>query len=302
MLMTSRLTKNVIRDDKLIEAFGNREIPGRRTAAEINGAFLAWLERKKAGAPFFAFLNYFDAHDPYLPPPEFAQKFTRKKPSGLKPMDAFDQLTAEDIADLNNDYDASIAYIDHQIGSLISELSRQGILENTLILITADHGEQFGEHNLLEHGNSLYLPLLQVPFVLTYPGRIPAGRRLSRPVSLMNIAATILDLAGLSDRSDIPGLSMSRFFSSEPGSQDRENSPIYSMVDQGHQYPAWYPSMKGSMKSIIRDNKHFIKNYGDGREELYDLDTDPEEVNDLASSGGYQDEISSFRSLLDNPD
>lgn len=157
----------------------------RNSADEIAANFLAWRERIGA-RPFFVMLNFFDAHDPYRSP--FSGRFG----------DADNEL---------NRYDGAIAFEDSIIGTLLDSLTARGELGRTIFVVTADHGEQFGENGLDRHGNSLFLPLLHVPLLVWAPGLVPAARRDLRVVSLRDIPATLLDLAGISKHA-IPGISM----------------------------------------------------------------------------------------------
>ena len=86
------------------------------------------------------------------------------------------------------------------------ELTRRGLLENTIIVVTSDHGEMHGEHGLFAHGNALYMPLLHVPFVMRYPARVAQGVRVQRTVPMRNLARTLTDLAGLPDT--MPGVNV----------------------------------------------------------------------------------------------
>ena len=103
-------------------------------------------------------------------------------------------------------YDGALAYLDDQIGKLIEELDRRHLLDHTIVLLTADHGEEFGEHGLFDHGNSLYRPSVQVPLLVVYRGVAPAGRQVEQPVTLRDVAATLADLAGL-PAGEVPGVS-----------------------------------------------------------------------------------------------
>ena len=113
--------------------------------------------------PFFAFLNYFDAHDPYVPPPGFRGPFRHpaQDPAGLPvPLrlpghaDKHD-VARRDIVMARDCYDDCIAFLDDQLGRLLDELERQGLLDNTLVIITSDHGEAFGDHGIFGHGYSV---------------------------------------------------------------------------------------------------------------------------------------------------
>lgn len=245
-------------------------------AASINQRFLMWMSRRDSSRPFFAFLNYFDAHAPYLSPEQFAAEGIRYARPTLKPMD---QWSADEVRLLNHAYDRAIAYLDSQLARLFEDLDRNGTLSNTLVIVTADHGEQFGEHGLIEHAASLYLPLLHVPLIISYPPHVPAGRTVREYVSLKDVAATILEMTGAANR--LPGTSLSRHWS---GATVAVDAPLISETDKvWAEYPDWYPARQGRMRSLVAHGSHYIRNYGSGREELYDLAADPDELHDLSA-------------------
>ncbi len=103
-------------------------------------------------------------------------------------------------------YDGAIAYLDSQLDALFRAIDSTPRLSNTIVIVTSDHGEQFGEHGLLDHVNSVYLSLLHVPLVIVGPG-VAAGQRTAEPVSLRDVAATILDAAGVTGTT-LPGQSL----------------------------------------------------------------------------------------------
>ena len=149
-----------------------------RDASAINRAFLDWLGRRRPDRPFFAFLNYFDAHEPYLPPAEFVGRFgiATADPAGFRvPARLFvvdkRESPARDILMARDCYDDCIAYLDEQLGRLLDELDRQGLLANTDVIITSDHGEAFGEHGIIGHCFSVNLDEIAVPLVMLSPGR-----------------------------------------------------------------------------------------------------------------------------------
>ena len=174
------------------------------------------------------FLNYFDAHDPYFPPRGADGHF------GLKPSTPSERATIRDwthqprqgeappsTTKLARDcYDDCLAYLDDQLGRLFNELDTRGVLENTLVIITSDHGENFGEHaGIFGHGQSLYPQEIRVPLLVIAPGRVPSGQIISAPVSLRDLPATVVDLVGLELESSFPGRSLARFW--DPGSRRR---------------------------------------------------------------------------------
>ena len=101
-------------------------------------------------------------------------------------------------------YDDSIAHLDRQLGALLDELQRRGVLDDTLVVVTSDHGEHLGDHGLFFHGCSLYRQLVEVPLVIVDPEGVPAGRAVAEPVSLRDVPATVLDLLGLGEWRRVP--------------------------------------------------------------------------------------------------
>ena len=235
----------------------------RKTGAEVTRQFLTWAAEPDR-RPYFAFLNYYDAHDPYLAPQPWRGQFTH---TGTR----------------QDRYDASIAYLDHQLDSLLTELERRGELAHTLVVITSDHGELFDYHGLDGHGNSLYDPVLHVPLLFLGPtGAADSGTRVATPVSLRDVPATLLDLAGLPD-SLLPGTSLAGAWSAPatwPG------SPLFSELQKGIRTPPDEPVSRGDMHSLYAGRLHYILN-GDGEVELYDLETDPMETRNLAGAPAW---------------
>jgi arylsulfatase A-like enzyme len=272
----------------------------RKSAARINRDFLRWLARtrqKNPDRPFFAFLNYYDAHHPYLPPssgPESVEVDVDVAPppaSQIRMLRSWWDLDKRtlgprDVAAARAAYDRCITRLDRQIGRLVEDLERRGLLGETLVVVTADHGEHFGEQQLFGHGCSLYLPELHVPLLLVAPGSLPAGRVTAEPVSLRDLAATIVETVGLGGGSPFPGRSLAWTWSS---GTDRTGSSalsdwILSEIDappDADPNHGTSPVCRGPLKSLVDARYHYIQG-SDGREELYDLGDDPHEVHNLA--------------------
>jgi arylsulfatase A-like enzyme len=231
----------------------------RKWTGEVVGEFLAW-QRRERGRPFFAFLNLYDAHDPYAPPGSW---YTRYSPSPTK-------------LDL---YDSGLAYMDSQLAPLFRALREQGALDRTIVVVTSDHGEQFGEHGLMNHGNSLYMPVTHVPLVIRYPAALPGPRRVATPVTLRDLAATLLDLAGVPNDGTIPGATLRDACCGAPYA-----SPVVAETEQleGKQKDH-VPAGWGPLASIVADSLHFIRN-GNGTFELYHVGADSGEMRNLAAS------------------
>jgi arylsulfatase A-like enzyme len=251
---------------------------GRKHAPQVEREFLTWLARS-SDRPFFAFLNFFDGHGPYLPPSPFDTLFgpllpgrDPQLPEGrtYSPREAQAELDA---------YEGGIAYLDHRLGVLLEELERRGQLRNTLVIITADHGEEFGEHGVYTHGHSLYERVLHVPLLLYYPARLPRGVRVDSWVSLRDIPATVLDVLGLDHAEAMPGRSLTAMLDRAHHGADT----LVSAVNRASGNPPEYPVSKGDMRALYADPWKLIRN-GDGRVEIYDLHIDPAESTDLAAS------------------
>lgn len=261
----------------------------RKSAAMINRDALAWLS-DQGERPYFLFLNYFDAHDPYVPPAGAERKFSDKRIG--------EELSHEER--VRDAYDDCLAYLDEQVGRLLDELEARGRLENTLIVVTSDHGEAFGEHGLSGHGVSLYRPETHIPLFVVHPETAPAGRRIAHPVSLRDVPSTVLDLVGAGGDSPFPGPSLASTWIDDPGGVD-DPEPVLVEVDRADRVPPEagdVPARLGPMRSVVARGRAYILN-GDGREELYDLEGDPEEANDLAGSPGAEDELDLFRGKLE---
>jgi arylsulfatase A-like enzyme len=275
-----------------IAKFGRNDKLVRKSAADINDSFLAWLDRPRE-RPFFAFLNYFDAHAPYLPPDSFAGRFGPRR-TGLAHHDLSnrEKWSAQEIATELAAYEGVVGYMDGELGRLFAELERRGLLDNTIVVVAADHGEQFGEHGLMDHGNSLYTPLLRVPLLIRYPQRVPAGLRIRQHASLRDLPATLVDLSGTAPAS-FPGESLSRMWS-EP---DSIGIPLFAEVREGIRPSPWLPIAKGDLKSAVAGGYHYIEN-GDGSEELYHLVDDPDELRNLSGVELARPILERLRSLV----
>ncbi|MGH9382993.1 MAG: sulfatase [Vicinamibacterales bacterium] len=286
--------------DKLRRLSGNRQAIDRKTATDVSASFLRWLDRR-GSRPFFAFLNYFDAHDPYAPPARF------EIPGAVRPqfpaIDPFYRYPSNEIMALRQAYQASVSYVDDEIGVLLRGLRDRGLVENTLVVITSDHGEHFGEHELMTHGNSVYRALLAVPLIMSFPKRIPEGMIVRRPISLRDLAATMLGVLEVRDQR-FGGASLARYWS-DPGQASTEISdePLFSDIMVGNEPHGWapkhWPVSRGRMRSIVADGYHYIRD-GAGREELYDFRADTDEREPLGPTPELEAIVTGFRRLLES--
>ncbi len=276
---------------EFLPKFGRIDIPGRMRVGDINHRFLRWLDRTEP-RPFFAFLNYMDVHGPYLPPPPFAGRFGGSRTHVGKTIalgavtDETELPPPELLRDWTNQYDESILSLDAGIGALLQELERRGQLDNTVVVLTSDHGESFGEHGLIYHGNGLHRDQVHVPLVIRYPQAVPAGVRESRAVGIHQIPATVLALAGV-PATDFPG----------PTLFGPVSGPVLAEVGFRPQVPASWPTAHGWVKSLTTERWHFIL-LESGEAELYDLVDDPGETTNLATSPAHAVTVEELRAAM----
>ena len=265
----------------VLRRLGFEDIPGRRRAADINHSFLSWLDRDP-GTPFFAFLNYMDTHDPYLPPAPYRQRFSEVVSPGGILNDRIGRGTLSTSEQLQSEidaYDGAIAYVDAQVGLLVEQLRRRGLADSTLLVITSDHGESFGERGLFLHANGLWPEELHVPLILVGPRRVPTGVRVARPVSNAAVPASVLDLVG-EDRSVFPGSSL-RHLWENPDASTNWPGPIAEIAHIPWA-PTGAPSRRGSMKALVTPRWYYITHDASSTE-LYDQENDPEQRMNLAT-------------------
>ena len=312
-LRSSELGKRLVRHASALAGIPDPYGP-RKDAPRIQRDALDWLAAHP-GRPYFAFLNYFDAHDPYLLPagasPRFGKGFdaasyaaslkTLHQLSKAKPTPQTAEQFRATAAELRDAYDDCIAYLDEQLGKLFDELEGRGLLENTMVIVTSDHGEHLGERQLFGHGRSLYRPLVDVPLVIVPPSGRPSSPDVRAPVSLRDLPATVADLAGLGEASPFPGRSLARHWEASTARSPASEDPPLSEVDISAKVPdnlSHAPAGRGPMKSLVAEEKVYIRN-GDGLEELYDLDNDPSESHNLATSPDADPTLRRFRATLE---
>ena len=274
----------------------------RKRAAEVNREFLSWIDEQREPRPFFAFLNYYDAHGPYQPPAPFDAKFgdasRRRELEQMREDSPARQWSPEVIQAAKAAYDGSIAYMDAELGNLFRELDRRGLTQNTLIIVTSDHGEEFGEHGVFWHGNSLYRPSVQIPLVMKLPGVQPVVRLVEDPVSLRDLPATIMNVALPGVSHPFPGASLSRFWQSERRDPTRAGADtLVQEVNYDPGLPSETPVSKGPMRAVVLDGARMIRR-GDGYEELFDFNQDSAEARNLATAGEAGPQLERLRAAL----
>ncbi len=178
------------------------------SAWDVNRTALELLKQAPQGKPVFLYLHYMDVHSPYAPSRPFFSEPPATIPGlGVVPDDELDILYRQKGLDapgvvprIIKLYDGEIRTVDAAIDQLLKELQRENWFDNTIVVITSDHGEEFREHGSIEHGKNLYPEVYEVPLIFLWPGRLPAGVRISAQVRSIDIAPTLFALTGL----DVP--------------------------------------------------------------------------------------------------
>lgn len=258
-------------------------------AEEVNGAAIPWLKANH-GRDFFIFLHYWDPHSLYKPPAKYKRLFYRKgnpcdpRNRSLAALDRqvvgpfvrghLDRIRPNltDAEYVIAQYDGEIRYVDDAVGEIADTLSKLGIEEETLLIITSDHGESMTEHDIFFDHCDVYEVTIRVPLIIRWPKRIQPGRRVKALVQGIDIPATILDAARIKAPDEFQGQSLMPLAT---GKTETGYSHIYS--NQG----LW------SAKRTISDGRwKFIKTLDIGcwpapPRELYDLQGDPGELSNL---------------------
>jgi len=260
---------------------------------------LDWLGKKPEGRPYFAFLNYMEAHQPYAPPIEIRSRLMT--PAQLERSAQIDRswinmwcytfglhdYSAADLEILARLYDACLIELDGLFEELIASLDAGGYLDNTIVVLVGDHGEHLGEHHMLDHQYSLYEPLLRVPLIVRYPEKIEAGRE-TRPVVNFDLFPTLLELAGLEPPSGPSRHALSLL----DADADRLRLAEYpSDLDQPIEkvkkiYSRWDPTPFRRRMTALYDGAFKYIHASDGTHELYDLSVDPGETRNLIVTEG----------------
>jgi arylsulfatase A-like enzyme len=286
----------------------------RKGAEDVNSELFDWLStRASSDRPFFAFLNYFDAHYPYQLQSGRLHRFGTEPDDDyhrilIKHWLEFDKttLSPDGIAFATAAYDDCIADLDEQLGMLVDELDRCGILEKTWLIITADHGESFGEHpGVFVHGGSLYDTEVHVPLVIIPPGSRAPGKTVNEPVSLCDLAATVVEATGFASGSPFPGNSLSRFWNDRsPSLPPKESSSATVLAEVVPNNPGkvdyWgLPEERPPLGALKDGAWSYIRREENVHEELFHLSEDAKELRNRAGDPDAEAILRQMRVKLD---
>lgn len=250
-----------------------------RSAENLNAAALAWMDEQAKDRPTFVFLNYLEPHHWLASPPydKWAREvpgadhltgkglFTHKIPAGLTP---------DEQAFVTAQYDGQILAMDTALGELIDDLKRRGRYENTIIIVSADHGELLGEHDIVGHGGRMmYEGLLRIPLVVKLPGAEHARGVVNDQVQLVDIVPTVLTTIGV----PVPGA-----VQGQPLQQVTRASLAEEHINP--EFVAFYGDVYNRAMRVLYDPPYKLITTSRGERMLFDLADDPDEMHDLASN------------------
>jgi arylsulfatase A-like enzyme/Flp pilus assembly protein TadD len=216
----------------------------RRGDAVVDDA-LRWIAALEGGRRFFAWVHLYDPHSAYAPPEPFASQFAERP------------------------YDGEIAFVDHQIGRLLDALRARGVLDRTLVMAIADHGESLGQHGEDEHGVFLYEGVLRIPWIASGPG-VARGRVVEQQVRAIDLFPTVLDLLGIAVHGQVDGESLATLLRGETRAREPAS---YSETYYPRLHYGW-----SELRSLRADGWKAIDA---PRPELYNLREDPDERHNL---------------------
>ncbi len=218
-----------------------------RSAGKVVDLAIQWLMRQDGARPIFLWVHLFDPHAPYEPPSPFKERFPEQP------------------------YDGEIAYTDSEVGRLLEAAERKGLFANTVFSILADHGESLGEHGEFTHGVFLYDATVRIPWILAGPG-IPAGKRVRDQARTIDLLPTILELVSGETTEKIQGVSLVPGFSEQPVRTEHAYSEaLFPKINMG-----W-----AELRAMRTNQWKYIKA---PRPELYDLESDPNEEQNVIES------------------
>ncbi len=257
-----------------------REDSGARLTGE---RIKAWLTQiRKPDAPFFIFVNYMECHERYSPPAPYNRRFM---PARFLPWRVAQLSTnkadilagpekrcAEDLEIMRALYDGALNYLDYRIGEFVKFIEGLGLLDNTVLVVTSDHGDSLGEHNHLGHRMTLYEPLVRVPLIIRYPARFQPGARIAQQIQLADLYPTFLELAG-ADSAEV----RTNGFHSLLALPDLAARPFTVAENTTPK------SLNNMLLRMIRTDRYKYIWKSNHQHELYDLAGDPAETTNLVA-------------------
>lgn len=287
--------RSVARGFHRIETYAMRPIGDTRPAANLGFLFPLRFQHggstahitaeslefvKSAGDyPWFLWVHYFDPHDPYLPPTEYIPQDVT-----TAPLQSVHKDRAANPSVARRLYDAEVRFVDAEVGRLLGGLKKAGIYQDALIVLTSDHGEAFWEHGYTGHGENLYQELLHVPLLIRMPGGA-FHQRIPDHVPTQALMPTLLDLCGIDHEPNlawVPSLA--------PIIRGERSQPYFSPIVSGSTLSGEY------QWSVVKGGMKYVWRLHSGREEIYDLESDPSEEGPITDD--YREFAADARQVL----
>ncbi len=275
-----------------------------------------WLRRRDPEQPFFLFINFLEPHLPYTPPRRFVERFcdpcairAEVRRVGLEAAGA-DYLTGrvtldeEGLNHLAILYDAELAYLDTRLHDIFTNLCTAGLLDQTMVIVTSDHGENLGDYGMVDHQYCLYDTLVRIPLIVRYPELFSPGSTVEGLVQNVDFAPSILKVAGADPGEMV--LQGQSLLPDDVATEPRKYvyadyaRPSTTLSALQEKHPTFDVTPYDRALSMVRDDRYKLIQTSDGTEELYDLHEDPHEENNLASdhpdlAANYGDALSTWR-------
>lgn len=253
--------------------------------------------------PWFFSLNFYDPHHDFDPPRDLLEKYLQRvDESDLPDYEAeewrqkpyvqqrdhkgaydtpgffdFDQMTDQDHLQVKAAYYAMVELIDREVGRVIHALRASGQYENTIVIFTSDHGEMLGDHGIYLKGPYFYDPLVKVPLIITWPGRILEGKEREALTELLDLAPTLLDLANLDPYPGMQGKSLKKLLT-EKDAPDHHRDAVYS---EYYNSMGNHQDLKAYLTMVADRRYKMVYCHSSSQGELYDRETDPGEHTNL---------------------
>jgi len=250
------------------------------SSRRINQIAQKWLKKSKKKSPWFLFINYMENHYKNYLPPKYSSLFSKPP----RPIDAdefkneetgFPIMTVEEILKHRSWYDNEMAYLDNEIGLFFNFLKKNELYDDTLIVITSDHGELLGEHDDFGHEYWLYRELLHVPLIVKYSQSVNRGKVIHKRVQDIDIFAELLEQAGIILPSYIQGQPFNV-------AEHAIFSEVFTIPSYAHKWPDRYGrDLKAILSKKFPDYK--LIRGSDGTKELYNIRCDPEELRNISN-------------------
>jgi arylsulfatase A-like enzyme len=272
-----RVLEEILGSTRLARLLGERReiVPRAEMITELT---LDWVSRNARG-PLFLYTHYIDPHFPYRAPAPYGARFDHRRQAplragGVDPLLLLAPGNDRDrVARTLDQYDGEISYADHHVGRLLEGLRKRGVLDDAIVIVTADHGEEFFEHGKDGHGKSAYEEVLRVPFLVHWPARI-APATIEQPAGLIDVMPTLLALLGIETQADMQGISLAPALLQSP--DPPAGRRLFAQVVSG-----------SFTLEMVFDGRHklirHVRGPREGEEELYDLARDPLERTNVAA-------------------